>query len=330
MVQAVSDFRSLYLDWYELSTKTLQEDVKGLSESFRDFEGVALAGMGGSGIACDIAYSLLRKASKKPVTVVKDFTLPNWVRNEWVLIAVSYSGNTAETLSVVKEAINRGLMFGAVTSGGRLKEIAEKAGAPYLLIEGGRAPRASFPALTLGLLKLLATLKIWEGGIEDLRASAEVLRGVEEAERIAEDLSDHVEGTIPVFITDEEHYPLALRGREEVNENAKTPSIVQVYPESAHNDIVSWEGWFGPLSGVVLDTGNEVVRYVGTYLLSEGVPTKVVDLRPYGNYISKALKWAQIIGLASVRLAVRRGIDPSRTEAISKYKKFLKEYLKIT
>ncbi|MCD6324214.1 MAG: hypothetical protein J7L55_03810 [Desulfurococcales archaeon] len=325
----MKEFRSLYLDWYDLSLKTLEREVRGSVESFSEVEGLALVGMGGSGIACDVAEAILRERFGKPVNVVKGFRLPNWVRDGWGVIAVSYSGNTAETVSVVKEAVRRGCRFGVVTSGGKLMELAERSNAPYVLVDGGRVPRASFPALTLGLLKLMSELDLLEEGVDWLKESAEVLKKTREAERSSEELSDFLEGTIPVFIADEAHYPLALRAREEMNENAKTPSFIQVYPESAHNDIVSWEGWFGPLSAVILDTGNDIVRYIATYLNSVGVPTKIVDLRQYESYLGRTLRWAQVVGLASVRLALRRGVDPAATESIRKYKKFLKEYFRI-
>ena len=321
-------FKKLYLDWYDLSSKTLDTEVANPTE-LRNIKGLALAGMGGSGIVCDVIYSMLYSNSRKPLAVIKGFNLPKWVSRGWLVLTISYSGNTLETLSVAKEAVDREAYLASVTSGGKLLELSKKKSIPYILVEGGRAPRASFPSLLLGGIKILHDLGVLTEGLKSARNSIDVLRDVERAEKISSGLSDFIEGKIPVFVTDNTHYPLALRGKDELNENSKYLAMTQVYPENAHNDIVGWEGWFGPLTAIFVGIKTWVLDYVSSYLTLKGVPIKWFDLSGMEPYLKRVLWWSLVIGLTSLRLAWRRGLNPEKTESIRMYKDSLKKYLSL-
>ena len=320
----MESFRSFYLDWYELSVKTLNSGIAN-PQDLHDIEGLALAGMGGSGIVCDVIYSMISSSFRKPITIVKGFKLPAWVGRRWLLLAISYSGNTLETLSLAEEALRRGAYLASVTSGGKLLELSRRGGHPHIMVEGGRAPRASFPSLLIGGVKMLDGLGLLRDGVNLVRNSIGVLRDVERAEELGAELSDFIEGKIPVFITDVAHYPLAMRGRTELSENSKYLAMTHIFPESAHNDIVGWEGWFGPLAAIFVGVKEGVLEYVSNYLRMRDVPVKWFDLRGLEPYLKRVLWWSLVIGLASLRLAWRRGVDPSRTESIRMYKEFLRK-----
>lgn len=318
-----TSYISYYLDWHHLAVKTLEADIIN-AKKLIPAKGIAIAGMGGSGIAADVIYELLKHDSNIPITIVKDFDLPAWIDNEWVVLAISYSGNTLETLSVVNESLNKGAKVVSVTSGGKLAEISIEKKLPLLLIEAGRAPRASFPALLLGSLKVLATAGF---GVDLDRVTGELdkLRRVNKAQEIAEKLATFLHDKIPVFVTDQHHYPLALRAKDEFNENAKMLALTHVYPESAHNDIVAWEKWIGPIATVVLrESGNEILKYVSEYMREVGVPVYEIVIDDVSEYVSRILWWSLVIGLASVKLAEIRNVDPEETESIRRYKQFVR------
>src|SRR6059036_2353193 len=69
---------------------------------------VTVVGMGGSAIAGEILASWLAAERGLPLDVVKDFSLPPEVGDGDLVVAVSYSGNTLETLAVTREAVVRG------------------------------------------------------------------------------------------------------------------------------------------------------------------------------------------------------------------------------
>ncbi len=79
--------------------------------------GVIVAGMGGSGIAGQLAQALAERCGGLRVHAWNDYGLPAWANGSERLIAVSYSGNTAETLSGVERAIELGCKWEAITTG---------------------------------------------------------------------------------------------------------------------------------------------------------------------------------------------------------------------
>ncbi len=318
-------FKRFYLDWRSLAEKTLDTEVEN-PEGREEYNGIALTGMGGSGIIGDVIHMLAFEFSDVPTVVIKDFSLPKYVKDGWLVLAISYSGNTKETLSTVYEALSRGCDVAGVSSGGKLAEIAREKGLTYLQVEEGRAPRASMPALLVGALKVLKAK-----GMNFPLPSPEGLAklgNVGEAEALAENLVEGLTGRIPVFLSDVRHYPLAVRAKNEFNENAKVPAKVEVLPEWGHNDIVGWEKWLGPFTAIVLKLGEEdkLMKFAADYLRDVGVPVKELVMLESMPYLDRVLWYSLVLGLASLRLAEIRGVDPGITESISRYKSFLKSW----
>ena len=204
------------------------------------FEVVAVAGMGGSGISARIAQGLLWDRSPLPMYVCNDYDLPAAVTESALFVAVSYSGDTEETLSGFREARRRGSRIIAITQGGELGWMAAKHGYPVLPVPGGMPPRAA-----LGYLfsTLLVTL-------ERLGVCASQQRGLEEAVRLmrrrrssmlvrARTIARHLSGRLPiVYSTSRMLDAVAERWRCQLNENAGVLCHTNVLPEHNHNEIV--------------------------------------------------------------------------------------------
>jgi len=322
----VGEFLNDYYNWFTQAVKALEYSVHGRVWE-PPYKGLVVVGMGGSGIVGDVVYVLATEVLDIPVTIVKDFTLPKWVGEGWLVVAVSYSGNTMETLHVVKEGISKGVKAAAIASGGRLIELAVKEELPYIQVDSGYAPRSAFPALLLSTLKLLKELGL--GLHNDLKNSINVLRNRERADALAEEVIKAVAGRIPFFIASTKYYPLAVRAKNEFNENAKVLAKAEVVPEWGHNDIVGWEGWREPVAAIVFkEAGNEIMKFVADHLKASGVPVKDLEIDG-SDYVGDVLKWSQVVGIASVKFALELGIDPRVTKSISRYKAFLKSLLKL-
>ncbi len=319
-------FTGFYLDWRELAEQTMKMEVENPGRRESGYAGMAVTGMGGSGIVGDVIQVLSWEHLNIPVIVVKDFNIPRFVGRDWLVLSISYSGNTIETLSTVKEAMERGCDLAAISSGGKLEELARKHGITYVKVESGRVPRASMPALLVGALRLLEVKGIKLPGLS--QKGLEMLDRTENALKEAADLAEGFLGRIPVFVSDTRHYPLAVRGKNEFNENAKMVSKVEVLPEWGHNDIVGWEKWLGPLAAVVFELGDNdrLMRFAANYLKEAGVPVKEVIMDSSLNYVDRILYYSLVIGLASLKVASERGVDPSVTKSIVKYKSFLKSW----
>lgn len=201
---------------------------------------VFFSGMGGSAIAGDIVRSLLLDSGVE-VDVIRDYTLPPYVDRDSLLIAISYSGNTEETISVFEEAIKRKIPSVSISSGGKLKEISQDAGVPHIEVKGGLPPRTALGYLFTYSLRLLAPLEGVSTLIEYVRGLPEFLlslqKELEDEESEARELADRFYLRIPVIYSSSRLFPVAFRWKTQINENAKAFVHVAVFPEMNHNEI---------------------------------------------------------------------------------------------
>ncbi len=312
-----------YLSWYEMALRAVNYSVLGLPRT-KDINKVVLAGMGGSGIVCDVIYVVLYERSEIPVTVVKDFKTPRWVDSKTLVCGISYSGNTLETLNVVLRSLDLGAEVCVVSSGGRLVEIAKSRGIPHVIVESGLQPRAAFPQLLIAVIKALTTYGI--NLVEDLDELVGVLGFKDLTIGISKELTNFLKDSIPVIISNFKFYPLALRFKDELNENSKMMAKVEVIPEWAHNDIVGWEKLVNEelIRALVIWDDDPLIEFAVDYLRELGV--KIYVLKTLGNsLLSKILHGSHIAGLTSTYLAEVRGVRADETRSIDKYKKFLRD-----
>jgi len=315
------EFINEYLDWDVLIKSSLDQEPQNTMQLI-DVEGLVVAGMGGSGIVGDVLYVESLNQLEKPLIVVKNSRLPRYVSKRWLLLAISYSGNTTETLRVVREAFERGVKVCVVASGGSLLKIAVEKGLPYFKVASGRTPRTSFPALLIGSLKLLKSL-----GIVTYVSKYDIIDKLmrkEELLKTASDIASFISSNTPVFISDSEYYPLALRAKNEFNENAKVLGKVEVYPEGFHNDIVGWEVPKEGLTALIFRrSGDKAMDFLINYLTNLSIKTYTLTLD--GEFIPNVIKWSQVLGVASVIHALQRNINPRETKSIQLYKEFIEK-----
>lgn len=312
-----------YLNWSPQLERALKSEV--LDAELIDMEtlrGISFLGMGGSGIIGDVLTKLLIRILDIPILTIKDYVLPKFIGKGWLVVALSYSGETLETIMAFTEAVKRGATTSVVASGGRLMAMAEKVRNPRIVVEGGHTPRSAFPALLAGTINLINSLLDLGLSIE---RGVEILRD-QGAIEIAEDLASFLLTGIPVFVVTEDLYPLALRAKNEFNENSKVVGKVEVLPEWGHNDIMGWEGgcgeWFRP---VLFKVDSNLIDFAANYLKELGYDLKILIISK-SNYLETILYGSWIVGLSSVILAKLREIDPEETNSIKRYKEFLKNY----
>jgi glucose/mannose-6-phosphate isomerase len=314
----------IYLRWYDLALRATNFEVYG-SPRKESFQNIILSGMGGSGIVCDMIYSVLYSSSEVPVTVVKDFQIPRWTSKNSLLCAISYSGNTLETLNTVLKALEVGAEVCVVTSGGKLLDLARVKGLPHVVVDGGLIPRAAFPQLLIATVKLLSTYGV--NICSDLKSLTNVLRDVEPISKTSKELADFLKNSLPVVISNMRFYPLAMRFKDELNENSKMMAKVELVPEWAHNDIVGWELPLSIVKSLVIWDDDLVIEFLIEYLRGRGVELEVLKLLG-DDLLSKMLYGSYIAGLTSVYLAELRGVKAEETKSIDMYKEFLRRRVK--
>lgn len=217
----------------------------------RRYENVVCTGLGGSAIGADIMRSHLLDSVRTPIFVNRGYALPSFVGSRTLVITSSYSGDTEETLSAYKDAGRKKARIIAITSGGRLRNMAEADGFPALIIPGGLPPRAALGYSAITLLSVLVKAGIAPDQsrhideaikvMDDIRIDA-VGPHVPQARNIAKSIAGKIYGKYPVIYgANERTDAVVTRWRGQVAENAKTLASSHLFPELDHNEIVGWD-----------------------------------------------------------------------------------------
>lgn len=293
---------------------------------------ILVAGMGGSGISGEIAAAL----GRVPVHVHKAYALPPWVANyPPALVAISYSGNTEETLSVVEAGVDAGIQPAVITSGGRLSRWASEQGWPVVTVPGGLQPRAALGYMLGALLRLLGdSVQVAPGDLGAAADLVDVLTGGAGYE-LASDLAAGMRGrAVIVYGSTGLTAPVASRWKTQINENAKWPAWGSVLPEVDHNEIVSFttlaeltRDRFGVIA--VRDDGESermARRFRHTAdLTSDGVAW-IGEVWSQGvSPLERILSLCAMGDLFSLELARIAGVDPMPVETLELLKKLLAE-----
>ena len=296
-------------------------------------EVVVVAGMGGSGIAGDVLTALAFGASAVPVLAVKGDRLPAFVGPGTLLVAVSYSGNTAETVSAVEQGLAAGARLVAVTSGGTLAELASSRGAPLVTIEGGRMPRAALWSLVVPVCSAAEAAGVLPP-LTDRVAAADALD--EETAALGPDVSTAANPAKQAALRLLDRLPVvwgsgqvgavaATRFRTQCNENAKVSVVSGALPEANHNDVMGLEGGVGPGRELVLlrDEAGEHDRdgrRVQAVLKAVGARDPVVRAAGKGPDLARLARLTAFADFTSTYLGIARGVDPTPIRTLDQVK----------
>jgi glucose/mannose-6-phosphate isomerase len=294
---------------------------------------VTFCAMGGSAAAGDVLGGAYQDRSPVPLSTVRGYRLPAHCGPDDLVVCVSYSGNTEETLAAYMEAVGRGCRVIAVCSGGELAERASADGMAAALVPGGLPqPRAAFGVLLGAALGALRGFLPAEDEVEAATESVSSLGdrlapGIDSARNPAKGIASWLGDRIPlVWGSEGVTGAVAFRWKSGFNENAKIPAFASVLPELDHHEVVGWsEGWGGGFRLVVLrheDEHESVGPRIQATLEAidgSGLETREVHAPP-GPPLAAALALTLIGDCASAYHALARGIDPAPIEAIARVK----------
>ena len=213
----------------EIDTIIDQISFKGkFNINLDNYDHILIGGMGGSGIA---GFLFSEIYSKKPVIVLNTYTCPDFVSNKTLVIAISYSGNTEETISCATEAKKKGATVLSITSGGKLSEISDQA----VIIPSGYQPRSSLGFLLMPIINTIAPelrnhIDEIKGNITDIRNNENHIISI--SRKIFES------GKVPYFISWSPTSSVAYRCKTQFNENAKMLANAGYLSEINHNELV--------------------------------------------------------------------------------------------
>jgi glucose/mannose-6-phosphate isomerase len=285
-------------------------------------QNVIISGLGGSGIGGTIVTEILVGKLKIPVLVNKDYTLPNFVDENSLVIACSYSGNTEETIAVYDEALKRKAQIICVSSGGKLSALANSNNSDIVSIPGGLPPRASFGYPFVQLLNVFYGLGFITADFKnEIELAVKLLNKEQDSiKKEAKLLAEKLHGKIPVIYALCGSEGIGLRFRQQLNENSKMLAWHNVFPEMNHNELVGWAGSSDVLSVVALRTSFDHPKNVKRLEICKPIISKCAtwsDISAKGeSKIEQALYLIHLTDWTSLYLAEMKQIDPVEVNVI--------------
>jgi glucose/mannose-6-phosphate isomerase len=301
---------------------------------------IVVCGMGGSGIAGDVLKASFADRLPLPVTVLKGYGLPAFCGRATLVLAVSYSGETEETLAAYARAVAVGCRVIALSSGGRLGGLAQADRVAHVPIPGHvPAPRAALGYLVGAAVGALETVGLLPDAARELEGasaalaalSSDLAPGSPTEVNQAKSLAAWLHGRIPVVWGSEGlAEAAALRWKTQFNENAKLPAFHSVLPELDHNEVEGWtEGAGRPFALLVLRHALEhprIARRVQASLeATTGSGLHSREVAGEGSTPVQALLSLIMVGdFVSTYLAILRGVDPMPVHVLSGLKERLR------
>ena len=329
--------------------KEASEFVNNISipSDYRDVQNIVFAGMGGSAIGGDLVKAVVSDQASVPIFVNRNCTIPKFVSDKTLFIAVSYSGNTDETLCSFKSAKEIGAKIIAVTSNGKLEKLASEAKIPCIKeVPEGQPPRTALGYLFIPLLGVLSRL----GFAPNLDLQSDIKESVEllsqmineklkpeiEAGNLAKELANSFYGKLPIIYASQNLEAVATRWKGQMCENAKNLAYCNVFPEMNHNEIEGWnypEDLFENCYVVILrdedDHEMTKARMDITAELIEEYPKSIRKVKSRGKSLLARIFSLICVGdWTSFYLAMLNEADPTPVPRITELKKRLGKTVK--
>lgn len=293
-------------------------------------DNIVICGMGGSGIGGNLFAELLRGSLKVPVTVNRAYQLPAFVGNKTLVVLSSYSGDTEETISVANEAIAKGLKPVCVTSGGKLEKLAAANGLDLIKIPGGNPPRACLGYSTVQLFYIAKHYGLTDGSfVEGFKSAVNLMKEQQaDIEAKSKVLAEQLLNKVIIAYADEKYESVALRFKQQVNENGKMHCWFNVFPELNHNELVGWREPAQNIALIVWRTDEEYKRNADRIVFTEDEVKKKLpnlhEVQAMGtNSFDKRFYLIHYGDWLTYHLAILQGYDPIDIEVLIRLKEHM-------
>ena len=232
----INDFTNHLTDAISIANNTT------LTPCNKEIRNVLICGLGGSGIGGTIVADIVSPKVNIPIAATKDYSIPNFVNEHTLVIANSYSGNTEETLFALEKCQAKGAEIAVITSGGKLKTIAEENNYTKIIIPGNQPPRAMFGYAFTELFFMLNHYNLIDDSFKSDFEKAIALLDTEKSDiqKQAMDLAKKLYKQTPVIYVANGFEGVAIRFRQQINENSKMLCWHHVVPEMNHNELLGW------------------------------------------------------------------------------------------
>ena len=320
----------------------LSRDLK-LADIHRSATSVVVLGMGGSAVAGDLVRSIFSDRLTVPLLSVRDYDLPAWVGKTTLVIAISHSGSTEETISALGTTLERRCPVIVISTGGPIGDVAARVQLPRLIYPAADVPpRASLGytmSLLIGALERAGMLQIAESEVEaGIVASGTVVRacepGLATEENMAKQLAWSLLDRLPIIEASGPLAAVARRWKTQINENSKSAATAEELPEAMHNAVVGYDQpdvlrdhqYVVFLSSSADHERNAYRAELSTELLNTvGISHQTVKVEGEGRF-AQACAAITLGDYVSAYLGLLYGIDPSATPVLTHVKERMAEF----
>lgn len=319
----------VYDKWNEISRESYNTDYE--VADFADIDNIVFAGMGGSGAIGDFFSSILSKTDIH-LSVTKGYHLPKTVDSKTLVITTSISGNTDETLSVLKSAKNTDCKTIAFSSGGTMESFCKDHSIDFRKIPMVHSPRASFTAYLYSMMKILGPiLPISKYDVEESMQKMDETNNKISSTDMTENnpalsLAEWIDG-IPLIYYPWGLQPAAVRFKNSLQENCKTHAISEDIVEACHNGIVSWESRSNVVPILLRGTDDYIKTKERWEILKKYFDLSKIQYQEVftinGSILSKLINLIYLLDYSTIYYSIKQKINPSTVDSI----KFIKEHL---
>lgn len=294
-----------------------------LTDAQHPIHNILVIGLGGSGIGGNLVAELTRDQLKVPMNVSKDYEIPAYVNENTLVIASSYSGNTEETLASLAQALAKKAQITAITSGGKVAQLSQEHGFDKIQIPSGMPPRACLGYSFVQQLFILQKHQLIEANYTDqVQTSLDLLKAEQgNIQDLAKSLSEKLYNKIPIIYAPDGYGAVAVRLRQQINENSKMLCWHHIIPEMNHNELVGWRtesaDW-GPLFFLADDIPEKTkTRIKINQKIITNYASDIYEMQAKGNSrLERSLYLIHLGDWLSYYMAEKREMDPVEVKVI--------------
>lgn len=289
---------------------------------------ILVIGMGGSGIGANFVADFTKDSRMIPMLISKGYETPPFIAENSLVICSSYSGNTEETLTGLSYALSKGAKIVCISSAGRLINLAKEEGLDYIQMPNSEAP----PRACLGysLVQQIFILKHFNQAtqehLEQIKKAAYLIQKEEKSMKIrANRIARFLVGKFPIIYTTERTPSVAVRLRQQLNENAKILCSHHTIPEMNHNELVGWRKQPVKFAVLLLRTKNDYYKnelraQISKKIISNFTDTLIDVVAKGESLIEQSLYLVNLSDWISWELSKLRQVDSIEVKVIDQLK----------
>jgi glucose/mannose-6-phosphate isomerase len=320
----------------EVIIKSPEQFIKGsdLAKNIKiegEFKNVIICGMGGSALPANILNSLV--VGNIPIYIHRDYGLPLTVNEDSLIVCISYSGNTEETVSALQESIDKNITAIAIATGGKIEKMCEEHNIALVKIPAGIQPRSATGYLFSALSVILTNCGI----VRDLSAeisntASELAKKNLDLEKEGKALAKKMANKIPIVYASNNFKAASKIWKIKFNENSKMPAFHNYFPELNHNEMVGFTNKKNISNFYVLiikdrqDHERTIKRMnlMSSILKKKGVKTSFIETIE-GPMMLRLFEILLLGDWTSYYVAINNKIDPTPVEMVEEFKVMLKK-----